>query len=428
MASSGHVQLAVTGLQDELITGSPDITYFQKRFTKHTKFALELMDNPFEGEVDFGTTSRCIIQRRGDLIRNIYLRIELPALNTAATSNVGYSDSIGHSIIEYADLIIGGQTIERITGEYMEIFTELFVVDSQQFAVRDVVGKTYKRTGLGPASVDQTVTNNFFGTYPRTFIVNLPFYFNRSDSLSIPLCALTRQEVEVEIKFRPLDQVIVTPDASVTGGPTVGNVIRASMPTEYVFLGDEERNLFMNSSLEYIITQLQLSRSVMEANLMSKTFRLRFVNPVKEMYIMIQDKDKAAANVVTGNDHLNYQNPLNTSNPLYNQLSTMSLTFNNEIMISGDVADALYLHDIEPMNHHSRVPRRLFYNYSFALDPENYLPTGQVNMSRINNKLLTLNTPTPSVDRDVRIYAKSINILKIRDGLAGLLFADNNSV
>ena len=44
MASSGHVQLAVTGLQDELITGSPDITYFQKRFTKHTKFALELMD------------------------------------------------------------------------------------------------------------------------------------------------------------------------------------------------------------------------------------------------------------------------------------------------------------------------------------------------------------------------------------------------
>ena len=427
MASSGHVQLAVTGLQDEFITGSPDITYFQKRFNKHTKFALELMDNPFLGPVDFGSTARCLIQRRGDLIRNLYLRIELPVLNTAATSNVGYSDSIGHTIIEHADLIIGGQTIERITGEYMEIFTELFVTDSQQFAVRDVVGKTYKRTGLGPASSDQTVTNNYFGTYPRTFIVNIPFYFNRSDSLSVPLCALTRQEVEVEIKFRTLDQVIVTPDASVVGGPTVGNVIRASMPTEYVFLGDEERGMFMNSSLEYILTQLQLSRSVMEANLMSKTFRLGFVNPVKEMYIMIQDKDKAAANVLTGNDHLNYKNDLNTSNPLYNQLSTMSLTFNNEIMISGDVADALYLHDIEPMNHHSRVPRRLFYNYSFAIDPENYLPTGQVNMSRINNKLLTINTPTPSVDRDVRIYAKSINILKIRDGLAGLLFADNNA-
>jgi len=309
----------------------------------------------------------------------------------------------------------------------MEIFTEMFVPDSQQFAVRDVVGKTYKRTGLGPASTVSTVTNNFFGTYPRTFIVNLPFYFNRSDSLSIPLCALTRQDVEVEIKFRPLNEVIVTPDATAPTVPTVGNVIQASLPVEYVFLGDEEKGLFMNSSLDYVITQLQLSRSVMESGLLSKTLRLRFINPVKELYLVIQDKDKAEANVVSpGNDRLNYKNDLNTSNPLYHQLSTLSLNFNNEVMISGDVADALYLHDIEPMNHHSRVPRRLLYNYSFALDPENYLPTGQVNMSRINNKLLTINTPSPNKDRDVRVYAKSINILRIRDGLAGLLFIDNN--
>ena len=429
MASSGHIQLAVTGLQDEMITGSPDITYFQKRFNRHTKFALELMDNTFDGVVDFGSTSRCTIQRRGDLIRNIYLRIELPPLNTAPRSSgsVGYCDSVGHSIIEHADLIIGGQTIERITGEYMEIFTEMFVPDSQQFAIRDVVGKTYDRTGLGPASTDHTVTDNFFGTYPRTFIVNLPFYFNRSDSLSIPLCALTRQDVEVEIKFRPLDEVIVTPDATAPMETTVGNVVKASLPVEYVFLGDEEKGLFVKSSLDYVITQLQLSRTEMEANLLSKTLRLRFINPVKELYLVIQDKDKAAANVVSpGNDRLNYKNDLNTSNPLHHQLSTLSLKFNNEVMISGDVADALYLHDIEPMNHHSRVPRRLLYNYSFALDPENYLPTGQVNMSRINNKLLTINTPSPSKDRDVRVYAKSINILRIRDGLAGLLFIDNN--
>lgn len=424
--ASGHIQLATTGLQDEFLTGNPDITYFQKRFSKHTKFALELLDNPFQTKADFGTTSRCTIERRGDLIRNIYLRVELPALNTADSDNVGYTDSIGHALIEYADLVIGGQVVERLTGEYMEFFTEMFVVDSQQSAVRNVVGKTYNRTGLGPATTNPLTALNYFGTYPRTFFVNIPFFFNRSDSLSIPLCALTRQEVEVEIKFRSLDEVIVTPNVTAPATPTQGSFGRVSMPVEYVFLGDDERNMFQNSQLEYVITQLQLRRDEMQANQDMLSTRLQFINPVKELYMVIQDKEKVETDVVSGNDYFNYSNDLNTSNPLYHQLSSLSLAFNNSEMISGDVADALYLHSVEPMNRHSRVPRRLLYNYSFAIDPENYLPTGQVNMSRINNQLMTVTTPTPSSERDVRIYAKSINIMRIQNGLAGILFIDNN--
>jgi len=62
--------------------------------------------------------------------------------------------------------------------------------------------------------------------------------------------------------------------------------------------------------------------------------------------------------------------------------------------------------------------------YSFALKPEEYYPTGQVNMSRIFHKLLTvhINPINDSDDNNTRVYAVNYNILRIESGLAGLKF------
>jgi hypothetical protein len=62
--------------------------------------------------------------------------------------------------------------------------------------------------------------------------------------------------------------------------------------------------------------------------------------------------------------------------------------------------------------------------YSFALNPEVYYPTGQVNMSRIFHKLLTIQIdPINGVDNNnTRVYAVNYNILRINGGLAGLKF------
>ena len=114
--ASGRVKLALSGIQDYFLTGDPDITYFEQVYKKHTKFALETLDNVFNNKyVNFGDTIRGTIERRGDIIRNIYFRIQLSELSPS----VGYTDSIGNALIEYADLIIGGQVVQRINGEYM---------------------------------------------------------------------------------------------------------------------------------------------------------------------------------------------------------------------------------------------------------------------------------------------------------------------
>jgi hypothetical protein len=697
--SSGSIQLSVVGLQDEYLTGSPDVTYFIKRFNRHTKFALETLSVPFnQTSVDFGSWVNVVIPRNGQLIRNMYVKLVLPALTSG-----GYTNGIGNAIIQYADLVIGGQVIERINGEYMQMYDEAFISDSQQLALTYMVGTTSNLYGLGTASAYSAGSQQpAYGFYPRTFIVALPFYFIRNEALSIPLCALTRSEVEVRIQFRPLEDLVaggyventlqpvsslrwVTatisgPDtygdtlSSVTwlpssqlfaciavnstsnvyyydynsgafdyfssgisslnlgvitgvaqsnsgavlivssptnlvqstaaialNGPTskfnvvtspltstrytavasdgtnflaIGSAVtetlprfntlvsfsspvftakyegvitgvglttvswspgleayvigdstgnmytytlgdssliqipgvvgpyaawsskfgqvynvspvaassdiisnvyqysldgiawvpngftstsisyapglnqffaitqvgqtfsigtpvlsspleqfpspigqfQASLPVEYVFLADEEVQYIQGAKIDYVITQLQQASVVVPAGADLNGYKLYFVNPVKELFFVVQD-----SNVVSRNDYWNYTNTSNGGNQLVN----LQLQFNGEDIISPAVADALYLGTVQFYNNHTRVPKNKFYNYSFAIDPENYIPTGQVNMSRIMNQNIWMKLTSSAQARNVRIYAKSYNILRVQNGLGGVLFLDN---
>ena len=426
--SSGRIQLASTGIQDYYLTDNPEITFFQQTYKRHTKFALETLDNPFEETAEFGTIVRCIIPRKGDLLRKLYFRFELPAL---PNNDLCYTNSVGNVIIEYADLIIGGQLIERITGEYIELYNSLNISDSKQRSLEYLVGTTDSRLGLGVAS--STVSGKY-GKYPRTFVVPLPFYFNNHDSLSIPISALTRQEVEVHVKIRRIENLVLntnpTNPSHTQKFPNV-QLVNATLPVEYVFLDDEEYKYILNSRLEYLITQIQISKSSIVENQNTVKYRLGFVNPVKEIYTVIQNSETIESNIITGNDWFNFDNPENDSEGLPNhQLLNMKLEFNDEKIIDDKLADTSFLYALQPMLHHTRVPKsdRKFYTYSFSLDPESYFPTGQVNMSRIQNKILSLELSESTKKRDIRIYAVSYNILRFEHGLAGLLFIDNNII
>ena len=426
--SSGRIQLASTGIQDYYLTDNPELTFFQQTYKRHTKFALETLDNPFEETAEFGTIVRCIIPRKGDLLRKLYFRFELPAL---PNNDLCYTNSVGNVIIEYADLIIGGQLIERITGEYIELYNSLNISDSKQRSLEYLVGTTDSRLGLGVAS--STVSGKY-GKYPRTFVVPLPFYFNNHDSLSIPISALTRQEVEVHVKIRRIENLVLntnpTNPSHTQKFPNV-QLVNATLPVEYVFLDDEEYKYILNSRLEYLITQIQISKSSIVENQNTVKYRLGFVNPVKEIYTVIQNSETIESNIITGNDWFNFDNPENDSEGLPNhQLLNMKLEFNDEKIIDDKLADTSFLYALQPMLHHTRVPKsdRKFYTYSFSLDPESYFPTGQVNMSRIQNKILSLELSESTKKRDIRIYAVSYNILRFEHGLAGLLFIDNNII
>jgi len=388
---SGRLRLAATGVQDQWLTGDPQFSYFLMNFRRHTKFAINYIESQFDGDINFGKTITCRVPNdRGDLIKNMTVKLTLDD----PSSGYEWCPSVVSHLIESAELLIGGQTIEKITGEYMYIHQQLHNTDDD---------------------IDQTVyfLNSHGGTIQftgdNTYFIDIPFYFYRNPSLAIPTCALTKQMVEVRIKLRPLAELVT----GVTPANATANLKKFSLDTEFVFLTDNERNYMMSGPLDYIITQVQMSKFLMKPGENTKSVMLNFSHPVRELFFVSQSDTAVAAN------HPNR----------YNTITNVKLQFNNEIVFNRGRKFLVYE---QALKHHISPPElgtqtydeSEFAMYSFALKPEVYYPTGQVNMSRISHKLLTLqiNPINGSDNNNTRVYAVNYNVLRIESGLAGLKF------
>lgn len=403
---AGRVRLAITGIQDQWLTGEPQFSYFVMNYRRHTRFAIESKESGFDGQTSFGQTITCRIPNNiGDLVRSTTLKVTLEPLEQENEEEIRlYNTSIGSRIIEYADLLIGGQTIERITGEYIYIYDQIHNNKD------DVEQTLYFLNGHG---------EHIGFSQPYTFYINLPFYFFRHPSLAIPLCAITKQLVEVRITFKPKNykiayNFVTFNDKYAAYNINAGEILSASLITDFYFITDDEKNFLKTRPIEYVITQLQLSTLNIKRNTITNSGLLKFQHPVKELYF-VAIKDESRSYI-----------PSLVSRPFHSDhkiIKRVALEFNGSTVFD---QNGTYLAYEQSLKHHTGCPSpdNEFYMYSFALKPEVYFPTGQVNMSRIIHKKLTveLNEPDTNNDTHVNIYAVNYNVLRIESGLAGLKF------
>ena len=132
----GLMHLVAYGAQDIYLTGNPQITFFKVVYRRHTNFSMESIKQTFSGTADYGREATVSISRNGDLIHKIWLEhkpdITKPVLankwmgGTAASPDIhGYVPNYGHALIEEVELEIGGQTIDRQTGQWMQAWSDL---------------------------------------------------------------------------------------------------------------------------------------------------------------------------------------------------------------------------------------------------------------------------------------------------------------
>ncbi len=76
----GVAQLASYGVADEYLTGSPTITFYKAVYRRHTLFAMESIEQQFDGTADFGKKCTATISRNGDLVGPVWLELTLPDL------------------------------------------------------------------------------------------------------------------------------------------------------------------------------------------------------------------------------------------------------------------------------------------------------------------------------------------------------------
>ena len=340
------MQLVAYGAQDVYLTGNPQITFWKVTYRRHTNFAMESIEQTFNGQADFGRRVTCTISRNGDLAYRTYLQVTLPEINQSmkGVGDAGvwarWLDFPGEQMISQVELEIGGQRIDRQYGDWMHIWNQLTLSAEQQRGYYKMVGNTTQLTFIcdpsfaavdGPcasgAPVQVCEPRN---ALPETTLyIPFLFWYCRNPGLALPLIALQYHEVKINLDIRPIDECLwavntldCTPGTkqsvkSVT--PYNQSLVAASLYVDYVFLDTDERRRMAQNPHEYLIEQLQFTGDESVGSSSNK-IKLNLNHPCKELIWVVQPD----ANV-------DYCASLNCNTMLYKTLGAQPFNYTDGI-------------------------------------------------------------------------------------------------
>jgi hypothetical protein len=444
-AGGGLLQLVAQGKQDVFLTGNPQVSFFKMVYRRHTNFATESQAMYFDGTPNFGQRITCLVPRRGDLLGPIYLDVTLPRLtrNDASNTAVSYVNGIGNALIQEITFEVGEQEIDRQTGTWMDIWTQLTTPAGQRDAYNSLIGRvdTYTPPNLIPGTNSPGLR----------LMVPLQFFFCRNPGLYLPLLALQYHPIRINITLAPLSKLYYNPAPpppipDVTCPPDAATYLNPASITnimlwgDYVYLDSEERRRFVSTSHEYLIEQVQYTppMSVL-ARQQTVNVKVDFNHPIKE-FIFVAQRDYMQqinepfnySNLAIGEDTAGstLSTYLNDDQPRTDLISTAVLQLDGYDRFQ--VRDAEYFSTYQPYRYHTTTPINNFiYVYSLALRPEDAQPSGTLNASRIDsinwqitmNPLLDMPSVTPNRGNCfIRVYATNYNIFRVVNGYGGLLF------
>ena len=458
------MQLVAYGAQDVYLTGNPQITFFKVVYRRHTNFAMESIENPFNGSPGFGRKVTCTIQRNGDLIYRIYLQATLPKVTLQSADGSGaqfrWLNWVGHNLVKNVELEIGGQRIDKHYGDWLHVWNELTQEAGKQAGYAKMVGNVPQLVNLlvqGGEDCDNdcsggepNTSNEFLMCSPEyTLYIPLQFWFNRNPGLALPLIALQYHEVRINLEFNDLrnlcyDQTPQLPNVhTVRDRVAAAGLVAASLYVDYIYLDTDERRKFAQVSHEYLIETLQFTggESITSS---SNKLKLNFNHPCKELIWVVQRDsfvscDDNVINPWKGQQPFNYSDWWDRAvlESGYSVTRVEGLAGNNPtvtalLQLNGhdrfQVREGRYFNEVQPYQHHTNVPAVGINVYSFALQPEQHQPSGTCNLSRIDNTTLLLTVSNNAVgtatSATVRVYATNYNVLRIMSGMGGLAYSN----
>tara|TARA_B100001094_G_scaffold328831_1_gene390166 strand:+ start:19494 stop:21101 length:1608 start_codon:yes stop_codon:yes gene_type:complete len=247
----GLIQLVSLGIQDEYLIGNPQITFFKTVYRRHTNFAIETIEQIIDGVKDTETTETVgvvNVARTGDLLTNVYV--------TCDQSSNGIK---GNKLIREVELILGGTLLDKHTGEWMEIYSELYTPESKK------LGYKYMTGGFDNNIPNLTDVNQ------QKIMIPLRFFFCNEHSQALPIIALQYHDITMKFKWG------YNGDINRNSGD---NSVSCEVWCDYIFLDQDERKRFADSTHEYLIEQLQYKEYISS----SRTFDLKFNHPVKCLF------------------------------------------------------------------------------------------------------------------------------------------------
>jgi hypothetical protein len=307
--AGGLMQLVAYGAQDVYLTGNPQITFWKVTYRRHTNFAMESIEQTFNGQADFGRRVTCTISRNGDLAYRTYLQVTLPEIGQELASGsdgpvyARWLDFPGEQLISQVEVEIGGQRIDRQYGDWMHIWCQLTLSKEQERGYYKMVGNTTQLTYVcdpefaavdGPCSVDSVrqVCAPRKALPETTLYVPLQFWFCRNPGLALPLIALQYHEVKINIDIRNIEECLWAMSSMDGQGSKINDAYKqslaaASLFVDYIFLDTDERRRMAQNPHEYLIEQLQFTGDESVGSSSNK-IKLNLNHPCKELIWVVQ--------------------------------------------------------------------------------------------------------------------------------------------
>ena len=340
----GLMQLVAYGAQDVYLTGNPQITFWKVTYRRHTNFAMESIEQTFNGQADFGRRVTCTISRNGDLAYRTYLQVTLPEINQSMSKHgeagvwARWLDFPGEQMISQVEVEIGGQRIDRQYGDWMHIWNQLTLSKEQERGYYKMVGNTTQLTYIcdpsfaavdGPcasgAPVQVCEPRN---ALPETTLyVPFQFWYCRNPGLALPLIALQYHEVKINLDIRPIDECLwavndlscSAPGSAKSTTPYNQSLVAASLYVDYVFLDTDERRRMAQNPHEYLIEQLQFTGDESVGSSSNK-IKLNLNHPCKELIWVVQP-----------DSNVDYCSALNCDTILYKTLGAQPFNYTDGI-------------------------------------------------------------------------------------------------
>ena len=418
----------------------------------------------------------------GDLLQCLLLQIRLGSwydptvLLNLSTANYTvdlssnpwtYINSLGTSIIEYAEFEVGDQTLERIDGEFIKTYAAMMPDENTIFGVAtDGTGTT---NPYNVANNTQSMNpNRPWPTQNGVYFCLLPFFFMRTRFKQVfPLLSCTEGTVRVHVQLRPFDQCVRSTTGARTSctetplGSTVtfnSGAVSYTVPSiipafqdfriltysalvdgkarhAYIQKPFEQMNKFVtrfhfDEPYQYLTSKTNSSKDTVDISL-----PLELNHPCQELFWVFRRKG-----VAINNEWASFQPALETQiavgRIVQPWLTYATLRINGFVL---DQAEGEWWRDGIAKAHKGgwNSWASSIYGYSFAREPDEHQPSGSANMSRASSIKLDLRVRVPpavSVPSgfdgnvaqgwEVIVFAIHLNWLRFENGLCQKLFED----
>ena len=253
----GLLNLVAYGNQNTILNGNPSKTFFKFTYNKYTNFGLQKFRIDMQGQRILNLTQESKftfkVPRYADLLLDTYLVVNLPNIWSPILPPKDCSgqwrpyefkwiNNLGSQIIKDVTFTVGGQTIQKFSGDYIYNLVE-----------RDFRGDKkllfYKMTGNTKELNDPANYNNRNGYYPnawhtsspsgtqpsisaQTLYIPINIWFTLSSKMAFPLVSLQYNELHIEFTLRPIQDLFVVRNVSSSQYWKTSNSIPSPSSTE----------------------------------------------------------------------------------------------------------------------------------------------------------------------------------------------------